>query len=113
MLLASPTEGDKTLGVTGCVSHHPEGSGVRFQRRAAQACQVWRVAPVAATSTAGYLVTNVSSGDQLTAGREGLEATRPSDSPTGERSWTLQPGNDGTWTLRAGGSTLSVKLLQP
>lgn len=112
VLLASPTAGDQTLGVAGCVSRHSTGSAVMFQRRITQACQEWTFTPVGGSSTAGFAVTNTGSGEQLTAGPHGVRVTA-GDAPAAERTWTLQPANDGTWTLRSGGSTLSVKLFLP
>ena len=114
VLLASPTNARKTLGVTGCrSSSHVGGAKARFERRASRSCQQWRVKPVHGADVASYRVTNASSGKRLATSGQGLRVVKPGDGAAARRTWTLTPTNDGTWTLTSGSTRVAVKLLIP
>ncbi len=120
VLLAGTANQTDALGVSDCWDIHGRhfsfGGHVLPEAQSASACQHWRMDSVA--GTANYTVTNVETGEQLTAGYPGgrgggLRVSWPTAATVGSRTWTLQPDNGGTWTLASGGTKLSVRVLIP
>lgn len=114
VLLASPTDARKTLGVLGCRARSGHGRQVRFQSRSTRGCQEWRFRQVG--GTASYTVTDVASGKQLAMRRNGstqLRLVKPRHRNLARRSWTLRPTNSGTWVLTNRTRSVTVKLLLP
>lgn len=117
VLLGSATDRTRTLGVAGCTATRDHGQQVRMEKRVAGACQTWKVT---STGGAGYRVTNVATGSVLTdrscqSGhrRDGL-ALRPAHrAPRACSTWTLVPGDDGTWSLATADSAHRIRLLIP
>ena len=117
VLLGSATDQTRTLGVAGCKAAKGRGQHVRMETRVAGACQTWTMT---STGGAGYTVTNAATGSVLTAtacatGRAsaGLRL-RPAGAADKKCStWTLVPGDDGTWSLATAGHTQTVRLLIP
>jgi arabinan endo-1,5-alpha-L-arabinosidase len=117
VLLGSATRPTQTLGVAGCRATTGHGTRVRMQTRVSGSCQTWTMT---STGGAGYRVTNAATGSVLTE----TSCTRPRrparlrvvPARQAERScstWTLVPGNDGTWSLATAHSTQTVRLLIP
>ena len=63
-------------------------------------------APLAARSLEVLRLLSSRVGDALTL-------VKPRKAPLAARSWTLQPTDEGTWTLRNGGTAQEVRLLLP
>ncbi|HYP45539.1 MAG TPA: family 43 glycosylhydrolase [Propionibacteriaceae bacterium] len=115
VLLAHPTNGQRTLGVVSCRAATGQGRQVEHQARSTRACQEWRFRHVAGTA-ARYTVTNTASGLQLATRRTGsrqLRVVRPTSRNRDLRTWTLIPTSDGTWTLSGSRRTQTIKLLLP
>jgi arabinan endo-1,5-alpha-L-arabinosidase len=117
VLLGSATDRTQTLGVAGCQATRGNGRKVRMETRVAGSCQTWKMTSVGG---AGYRVTNVATGLVLTetscsSGRSPARLRlRPAhQAPRSCSTWTLVPGNDGTWSLATAGSSQTVRLLLP
>jgi hypothetical protein len=117
VLLGSATDQTKVLGVAGCKATKGNGRSVRMQTRVAGSCQTWTVT---STGGAGYRVTNADTGRVLT----NLSCARSDTTPRLRvlparkatracSTWTLVPGNDGTWSLGTAGTTQQIRLLLP
>ena len=117
VLLGDATDQSRTLGVAGCKATRGNGRQVRMETRVSGSCQTWTMT---STGGAGYRVTNVATGSVLT-----VTSCRSGNAPTRLRlrpahrarkacsTWTLVPGNDGTWSLATVGRSLTVRLLIP
>ncbi|MFC3687934.1 family 43 glycosylhydrolase [Aquipuribacter hungaricus] len=117
VLLASPTDQTRTLGVVGCGPTKGRGTQVRMETRVAGSCQTWRLT---SAGGAGYTVTDAVTGSVLTEtscqpgnARARLRVARPGTAPGACSVWTLVPDDDGTWSLSTAGSSLAVRLLVP
>jgi arabinan endo-1,5-alpha-L-arabinosidase len=120
VLLGSPTDTTKTLGVAGCKATRGNGKKVRMETRVAGSCQTWKLT---STGGAGYRVTNVTTGSVLVTksctsakadGELRLLPARKADRANKVCStWTLVPDNDGTWSLATGSTSQKVRLLIP
>lgn len=117
VLLGSATDHTQTLGVAGCTATRGNGTQVRMETRVAGLCQTWTVA---STGGARYTVTNAATGSVLTdtSCHTGDAPARLRLLPVGRAdeacsTWTLVPGDDGTWTLATAGSSSTVRLLIP
>lgn len=116
VLLAGPAQTGTTLGVARCHAKHGPGAGtVAFEPRDPRACQTWRFESV--PGTAGYTVRNVDADV-----KRGQVACLGSDLTlvrTGGRdggvcgTWTIQPTDDGTWSLSSEETTQAVRVLLP
>ncbi|WP_052090510.1 family 43 glycosylhydrolase [Modestobacter caceresii] len=123
VLLGSATDQTQTLGVAGCKAAKGNGNKVRMETRVAGSCQTWTVT---STGGAGYTVTNAATGSVLasTSCTTGSAPARLRLLPADEAgkagkagkacsTWTLVPGDDGTWSLATAGNTQTVRLLIP
>ena len=117
VLLGSAADQTRTLGVAGCKATRGNGRQVRMETRVAGSCQTWRLTSVGG---AGYRVTNVATGSVLTESscRSGKAPARLRLRPAYRAhetcsTWTLVPGNDGTWSLATVGRPRTVRLLIP
>ena len=115
VLLASPTDADRTLSVARCQAKHgPKAGTVTFEPRDARACQTWRVESV--PGTAGYTVRSVEADvrrGQVACLGSDLTLVRTASDGAGCGTWTLLPTDDGTWSLSSGGTTQAVRVLLP
>ena len=117
VLLGSATDQTEVLGVTGCKATRGNGRRVRMETRVAGSCQTWRVS---STGGAGYRITNAASGSVLTEkacttdrSHARLRVVPARKADRGCSTWTLVPGNDGTWSLANAGDAHTVRLLIP
>ncbi|HET9871300.1 MAG TPA: family 43 glycosylhydrolase [Propionibacteriaceae bacterium] len=117
VLLGSVTDKTQTLGVAGCKANKGNGNQVRMETRVADSCQTWMMT---STGGAGYTVTNAATRAVLTETSCTTESARARlrlvPAGTADRAcstWTLVPGNDGTWSLATAGSSQTVRLLIP
>ena len=117
VLLGGATDQTRTLGVAGCKTTRGNGKQVRMETRVAGSCQTWKMTSIGG---AGHRVTNVATGSVLTetSCRSGEARARLRLRPAHRAdkacsTWTLLPGNDGTWSLATAGSSQRVRLLIP
>ena len=117
VLLGSAADQTRTLGVAGCKATRGKGKRVRMETRAANACQTWTMT---STGGAGYRVTNAATGSVLTEKKctigqshARLRLVRAHKADKACSTWTLVPGNDGTWSLANAGDSHTVRLLIP
>jgi arabinan endo-1,5-alpha-L-arabinosidase len=118
VLLASPRNTVKTLGVVRCRVDTGHGQRLRFQTGSSRGCQEWRIRSVDGDA-ARYTVTNVATGKQLATAKSGstrdlahVRLVRPGAHSLSHRSWTLTP-TDGAWVLANHGTSVTIKLLIP
>ena len=102
VLLGDPADHADVLGLT--------GNGAAFQARDAGPAQEWRVEHVDAAS---YRLVSTRNGKRLSWDGHALTAVNGAHGADAASTWTLTPGNDDTWTLANGSTTLAVRLLLP
>ena len=117
VLLGSATDQTQVLGVASCKATREKGKRVRMETRVANSCQTWRMT---STGGASYRVTNAATGSVLTekkctTGRSHsrLRVVRAHKAAKACSTWTLVPGNDGTWSLANASNSHTVRLLIP
>ena len=103
VLLGNAQDETTTLGIA--------GDRVVFQPRSEQRPQEWRFVEIGSTAT--YRIVSTANGKLLGADLHGLDATYGHGTPSAAQTWTLAPGNDGTWTLANSITGQKVRLLLP
>ena len=116
VILGSAADRTQTLGVRGCRADPGHGTTVRFEKGDADRCQTWRISAIG--DTARYVVVNDDSGKLLSSkchgrSRDDLRVVEPRRADERCITWTLVPGDEGTWTLANPTTTQEVRLLVP
>ena len=114
VLLGDAVDRTRVLDVEGCKPGKGNGTQVRMHTRTRGACQTWTVS---STGGARYAVTHVASGRRLASsaclgGDDELRLVVATRGDAACRTWTLVPGNDGSWSLATASSTPTSRTVR-